>query len=160
MDSHNTNKAHAKFYERYAWIVFLIIGIMVLTGAIPHALGINTDPTLVQTIGGKTIEELKILNPMFFNLYSFYFRGGGLSDLGFSFFLIVISATAFRQRQKWAWYAFWFIPAYFSSWIALTLTLPLESQSSLIPPLTIFIILSIVGLCLSFRIFSPKTHTS
>ena len=74
-----------KFYEKYAWAVFLIISIMVLAGAIPHTLGVNTDPALVQTISGKTIDELKISNPMFFNLYNFYFRGGGLSDLGFAF---------------------------------------------------------------------------
>ena len=43
-----------KFYEKYAWAVFLIISIMVLAGAIPHTLGVNTDPALVQTIKGKS----------------------------------------------------------------------------------------------------------
>jgi len=149
----NVNK---KFYEKYAWIVFLAIGILVLVGGIPHALGFNTDPTLVQTISGKTIEELKASSPMVFNLYNFYFRGGGLSDLGFAFFLIVISMTAYRQGQKWAWYAFWFVPAYFLSWIGLSLTLPSESSSSLVMPLTVFIILSLVGLFLPFRKFFTK----
>ena len=36
-----------KFYKKYDWIIFLIIGVMVLVGAIPHTLGINTDPALV-----------------------------------------------------------------------------------------------------------------
>lgn len=145
-----------KFYEKYAWIVFLVIGILTLVGAIPHALGFNTDPTLVQTISGKTIDELKTSSPMIFNLYNFYFRGGGLSDLGFAFFLIVISMTAYRWGQKWAWYAFWFIPVYFLSWIGLSLTLPSESSSSLIPPLTVFIILSLVGLFLPLKKFFPS----
>jgi hypothetical protein len=145
-----------KFYEKYAWIFFLVIGILVLVGGIPHALGLNTDPTLVQTISGKTIDELKISSPMIFNLYNFYFRGGGLSDMGFAFFLIVISTTAYRRGQKWAWYAFWFVPAYFLSWIRLSLTLPSESSSSLIPPLSVFIILSLVGLFLPFRKFFPS----
>lgn len=145
-----------KFYEKYAWIVFFAIGILVLIGAIPHVLGLNTDPTLVQTISGKTIDELKASNYMFFNLYNFYFRGGGLSDLGFAFFLMVISITAYRRGQKWAWYAFWFIPVYFLSWIGLSLTLPSESSSSLILPLAVFIILSLVGLLLPFRKFFPK----
>ena len=145
-----------KFYEKYAWVVFLIIGVMVLAGAIPHTLGINTDPTLVQAISGKTIDELKISNPMFFNLYNFYFRGGGLSDLGFAFFLIVISLFAYRQGQKWAWYAFWFIPVYFLTWVALSLNLPSASQSSLLPPLIVIIVLSLAGLFLPFRKFFPK----
>lgn len=150
------NKMNEKFYEKYAWIIFITIGVIVLLGAILHAFGLNTDPTLVQTISGKTINELKVSNPMFFNLYNFYFIGGGLSDLGFAFFLIVISATAYRQRQKWAWYAFWFVPAYFLSWVVLSSTLPLESSSSLIPPLTVFIILSLIGLLLPFRKFFPR----
>ena len=147
------NTVNEKFYEKYAWIVFFVIGIVVLVGAIPHALGLNTDPTLVQTISGKTTNELKDSNRMFFNLYNFYFRGGGLSDLGFAFFLMVISITAYRQRQKWAWYAFWFVPVYFLSWIGLSLTLPSESSSSLILPLTVFIILSLVGLLLPLKKF-------
>lgn len=150
------NKMNEKFYEKYAWIIFIAIGVIVLLGAIPHTFGLNTDPTLVQTISGKTIDELKVSSPMFFNLYNFYFVGGGLSDLGFAFFLIVISATAYRLRQKWAWYAFWFVPAYFLSWVVLSSTLPFESSSSLIPPLTVFIILSLIGLLLPFRKFFPK----
>ena len=51
-----------KFYEKYAWIIFLIIGVMVLVGAIPHKFGINTDPALVQVISGQTIDEIKISN--------------------------------------------------------------------------------------------------
>ena len=145
-----------KFYEKYSWIIFLVIGILVFVGAIPHALGFNTDPALVQTISGKTIDELKASVPMIFNLYNFYFRGGGLSDIGFAFFLIVVSMTAYRQRQKWAWYALWFVPAYFLSWIGLSLSLPSESSSSLIPPLTVFIIISLLGLLLPFKKFFPN----
>lgn len=145
-----------KFYQKYAWIFFLIIGLMVLAGAIPHSLGFNTDPALVQSISGQTINELKISQPTFFNLYNFYFIGGGLSDLGFAFFLIVISLTAYRLGQKWAWYAFWFVPIYFLFWIILSSTLPGSAKSSLTPPLIMMIILSLAGLLLPFRKFFPK----
>ena len=56
-----------KFYEKYAWVIFLIIGIIVLIGAIPHTFGINTDPALVKAISGQTIDEIKVSNPMLFN---------------------------------------------------------------------------------------------
>jgi hypothetical protein len=150
------NLTKEKFYEKYAWVVFLVIGVMVLLGAVPHTFGINTDPTLVQTISGQTIEELKNSNPMFFNLYNFYFSGGGLSDLGFAFFLIVISLFAYRQGQKWAWYSFLFVPAYFTAWIFLSLPLPTASQSSLITPLIVITALSLTGLLLPIRKFFPK----
>lgn len=150
------NSTNERFYEKYAWVIFLIIGVMVLVGAIPHTFGINTDPNLVQTISGKTIDELKTSNPMFFNLYNFYFSGGGLSDLGFAFFLIIITLFAYREGQKWAWYAFWFVPFYFLSWVALNSTLPSASQSLLLPPLLVIIVFSITGLLLPFRKFFPK----
>jgi len=152
------NKVVEKFYEKYAWIIFLGIGIMVLAGAIPHMLGFNTDPALVETIGGQTIDELKLSSPMFFDLYNFYFSSGGLSDLGFGFFLIVISLFAYRQGQKWSWYSFWFIPAFFLAFMVLSSTLPSESQSILYPPLIVLIILSLAGLLLPFRKFFPKKH--
>ena len=153
------NLMNVKFYEKYAWTIFLIIGIIILAAAIPHTLGFNTDPTLVQTISGKTIDELKISNPMFFNLYNFYFSSGGLSDLGIAFFLIMVSIFAYKTGQKWSWYAFGFVPIYFLAFIFLSLPLPAESKSSLLLPLIIFIVLSLVGLFLPFRKFFPNKET-
>jgi hypothetical protein len=74
------------------------------------------------------------------------------------FFLIVISLTAFRQKQKWAWYAFCFVPAYFLAWIVLSSTLPAQLQSALVPPLIVTIILSVAGLLLPFRTFFSKRN--
>lgn len=148
-----------KFYEKYAWVVFLIIGVLILIAAIPHTLGINTDPALVQAISGQTIDEIKISNPMLFDLYDFYFRGGGLSDLGLAFFLIVITLTAYRKGEKWAWYAFWFVPVYFVTWIAISFSIP-ESIPSLLLPLIILTGLSLAGLLLPYRKFFSKQEKS
>lgn len=142
-----------RFYEKYAWIIFLIIGAFVLTGAIPHMLGINTDPALVEIISGHSINELKTINPGFFNLYDFYFRSGGLSDLGFSLLLISIAVTAYRRGEKWSWYAFLIIPIWFFCWILISLSLPDESKKLLFPPLIVLILLSLLGLLLPIRIF-------
>lgn len=145
-----------RFYEKYAWIIFLIIGVMILAGGIPHMFGNNTDPALVETISGQSIDELKTSSPMFFRLYDFYFSGGGLSDVGVAFFLIVITIFAYRTGQKWAWYSFWFVPLFFIGWIFLCLPLPDQAQSSMFIPLIVFIVLSILGLLLPFRKFFLK----
>lgn len=151
------NKAtNEKFYEKYAWIIFVMIGILLLIGGIPHMFGNNTDPDLVQAISGQTIVELRNSDPLFFSLYDFYFRGGGLSDIGVAFFLIAVSIFGFRTGQKWAWYSLWFVPVFFAGWLFLLLPLPEEAQSSMITPLTVLIALSIVGLLLPFRKFFPK----
>lgn len=148
------SEENEKIYEKYAWTVFFAIGAITLATAVPHALGINTDPALAESIVGMPIDDLKDSNPMAFDLYNFYFKGGGLSDLGFAFFLTVISVTAYRRGEKWAWYAFWFVPAFFIGFAALSLTL--ESSSSMLLPLMVFIIVSLVGLLLPFRKFFPR----
>jgi hypothetical protein len=111
---------------------------------------------LVESIAGKSIDALKSSDPMFFNLYNFYFSSGGLSDIGFAFLLIVTSMTAFRRGDKWAWYAFWFVPVYFLGFAALSLNLEASSSLLMLPPLMVFIILSLVGLLLPFRKFFPN----
>jgi len=143
-----------KVYEKYAWILLFAIGVIVLVTAVPHALGINTDPETVERISGMTLNELKDSNPAFFNLYIFYFSFGGLSDLAFAFFIIVISLTAYRKGEKWAWYALWFIPAYFIGSAAITMSI--ESSLSLLLPIMMFVILSLLGLLLSYRKFFPS----
>ena len=143
-----------KIYEKYAWIIFFLIGGMTLISGIFHGLGINSDPALVESIVGMTIDDLKISNSMFFDLYNFYFRSGGISDVGFAFLLIAISVTAYKRGEKWAWYTFWAIPAFFLSFVGLSLNF--EGSASLIPPLIVIIILSLLGLILPFKKFFPS----
>jgi len=38
-----------KFYEKYAWIIFLVNGLLTMATGIPHMFGINTDPALVES---------------------------------------------------------------------------------------------------------------
>lgn len=145
-----------KFYEKYAWIIFLVIGILIMAAGILHMSGINTDPTMVKFISGQAIGELQSSNPEFFDLYRFYFTGGGLSDVGFAFFLIVITLTAYRKGLKWSWYALWFVPVFFLTWILICLNLPAEAKFSLFPSLIFFIVLSFAGLLLPMKKFFAK----
>src|SRR5665647_3054946 len=114
-----------KAYEKYAWILLFAIGVIFLVAAVPATLGINTDPGTVERIAGMTLNELKVSNPGFYNLYIFYFSFGGLSDLGVAFFITAISLTAYRKGEKWAWYTLWFVPAYFIGSAAIAMSLSL-----------------------------------
>ena len=62
-----------KVYEKYAWIVFFAIGAITIVAAVPHALGLNTDPALVESIAGKSIDDLKSSNSDVFQLVQFLF---------------------------------------------------------------------------------------
>ena len=142
-------------YEKYAWVILTVIGALIMVGGIPHTLGINSDPTTPESIIGMGLSEFESSNPMFFDLYDFYFRAGGWSDMGFAYFAIVISATAFRKGEKWAWYILWAVPAFFLGHAAITMSFG-ESIAHLLPFLGVFTGLSTLGLLLPIRRFFPK----
>ena len=150
-----STKRVEKAYEKYAWVIISSIGVLTLVGGTPHALGVNSDPATVEKIIGMALSEFKVSTPMFFDLYDFYFRAGGWSDMGFAFFVTVISATAYRRGEKWAWYILWSVPVFFLGHAAITMSMG-PSTSHLIPFLTLFVTLSLLGLLLPIRRFFPK----
>ena len=147
-----------KVYEKYAWVLLFVIGVLILVGGVPHSLGINTDPETVERIIGMTLTEFQNSNQGFFDLYMFYFRFGGLSDIGVAFFTMAISLTAYRRGETWAWFAMWFVPAFFIGSAAITMstiTMGTESSLSLLLPITVFAVLGLLGLLLPVRKFFP-----
>jgi len=142
-----------KAYEKYAWMFISAIGVLTLVGGAPHALGFNTDPATAEGIVGMTLSELKASYPMFFDLYDFYFRGGGLSDMGFGFLVLMLSLTAYRKGERWAWYVLWSVPVFFLGFVAIAMSI---GASGLLPFLMLFVVLSLLGLLLPFRRFFPK----
>lgn len=146
-------------YEKYAWVIFTVIGLLTFVGGVPHMLGNNGSPEIVESFVGMTVSEFKASNPNFYGVYDYYFRGGGLSDMAFSFFVIFISATLFRKGDKLGWYMLWSVPAFFLGHAAIALNFG-EPTSSLTPFLALFLTLSLLGLLLPIRRFFPKeTHT-
>lgn len=147
-----------KVYEKYAWVIIAAIGVLTLVGGAPHTLGVNSDPATPESIIGMGLSEFEVSNPRFFDLYDFYFRAGGWSDMGFAFFVTAISATAYRRGEKWAWYILWSVPVFFLGHTAITMSIG-PSTAHLIPFLAVFVILSLLGLLLPIRRFFPKeTH--
>ena len=144
-----------KAYEKYAWILISAVGVLTLVSGASHALGVNTDPATAERIVGIALSELKASNPRLFDLYDFYFRFGGLSDMGFGFLVTVISSTAYRRGERWAWYALWSVPVFFLGFAAISMSIG-QSISGLLPYLTLFVSLSLLGLLLPFRRFFPK----
>ncbi|MCW4048475.1 MAG: hypothetical protein NWE89_01930 [Candidatus Bathyarchaeota archaeon] len=144
-----------RIYEKYAWVIIAALGALIMVGGIPHTLGVNSDPTTPESIIGMGLNEFEVSNPMFFDLYDFYFRAGGWSDMGFAFYVIVISATAYRKGEKWAWYILWSVPAFLLGHAAITMSIG-PSIAHLIPFLAVFVTLSLLGLLLPVRRFFPK----
>ena len=153
MTDETGNPKAKRFYHKYAWILLFAIGVVVLIPGLFHYFGINTDPATAEEILGMSLNELEESNPRTFNLYAFYFRFGGLSDVGFGFLVAVISATAYRKGRTWAWYTLWSVPVFFAASAAL---LNIHGLS-IIAPIVIAIV-ALFGLLLPFRTFFPTAQ--
>jgi hypothetical protein len=150
-----TSQKVDKVYEKYAWVIFTVIGLLIFVGGAPHTLGNNSNPDVVESFVGMTTSEFKASNQNFYDVYDYYFRGGGWSDMGFGFFVIVISATLFRKGDRFAWYILWSVPVFFLGHAAIALNFG-QPTSLFIPFLTVFVILSLLGLVLPVRKYFPK----
>jgi hypothetical protein len=80
-----------------------------------------------------------------------YLRAIGAASIGMGLFGAMITVTAFRRRERWAFFALWYYPTF---WIAhLVGSLPPGKDHI---HQVVFIVLSLLGLLLSLREFFPK----
>ena len=142
-----------KGIETHAWILLFVIGVINLLSALPLLLGIEPDATTAERIIGMTFSELKASDPRLFDLVTFCLRSGGLFFFGFGLLSTAISVTAYRRREKWAWYTLWILPAYFLGSTALVFSIG-PTLFELVA-LMLFVILSLLGLLLPYRKFFP-----
>lgn len=143
-----------KAYEKHAWMILFAIGLFSLVTSFPPLFGVDPDPARIEGIAGMTMSELRASNPKFLDVVAFLLQAYGLVTLVWSVLVIAISMTAYRRGEKWAWYAFWSLPAYFVVSTAILLTIgPTPLETVLLP---LFVILSLLGLLLPIRKFFPK----
>jgi hypothetical protein len=144
-----------KVYEKYAWIILAVLGLLIFVGGIPHTLGNNSDPVTAENIIGMTLSEFKTSYTNFFNLYDYFFRSGGWSDSAFGFLVMVISYVPYRKGERWAWYSLLSVPVFFLGHTAITLWVG-PAASGVVLPVTSFTVLSFLGVLLPIRKFFTK----
>ena len=85
-----------------------------------------------------------------------YFRSIGVASIGMGLFGAMITVTAFRQRQRWAWFSMWYYPIFWAAHLFGDLP-PGQDHIHQI----VFIGLSLVGLLLPVRdFFGPEMSTA
>lgn len=86
---------------------------------------------------------------------SSYLRAIGVALIGMGIFGLLITATAFRRRERWAWFALWYYPVFWTAHLVGTLPPGKDHIHQIV-----FIVLSLVGLLLPVREFFPGRTTS
>ena len=147
-----------KAYEKYAWIIPFAMGIVFLLFSIAAFLApsLLTDAPL-SAVGGitsTTFTQLAASNPVVVNYIYYLIRTFVFFGVVLFSYLTVVSATAYRRGERWAWYLTWLFPALF------LLHLPYEFiVGGFIEVGSIIIVAILVaGLLLPYRKFFPKRH--
>lgn len=126
----------AKGYEKNAWVLVAILGVVGIFFSITMLAGIQIDTKL----------------PQYSSSMLYLSRMSGWSLLGLSVFGLVLTCKAFRRGERWAWYVVWFLPFYFIVNIADNY---MQGGGNW-PLYTAFLLVSLAGLLLPYRMFFPK----
>ncbi len=120
-----------KAYEKHAWILLFALGV----GTALFAVGAFAQ-------GGD------------FGVFPDT-REFGVAVLGWSIFILALSGVSYRRGERWAWYAFWYLPVAFAVLAAHDLSVGGSKGQFVAMPL-LFLAISLLGLLLPYRKFFPQ----
>ena len=105
-----------KAYERYAWVIPFVMGLffllsMAVTFLFPVIL--TGAEGAVESLTGSTFSQLAASSPGLGNYIYYLIRILAIFSAGLGAFFMVVSATAYRKGEVWAWYLTWVVPVLF-----------------------------------------------
>lgn len=110
-------------YLRVGWICLVVVGVAILAfGVIAATVPMSGDEPLM--------------------------RADGVASIGVGLFGVLITLIPYRRRERWAWFALWFYPAFWVVHVAGRLPPSKDHVHQVI-----FIVLSLAGLLLPVREF-------
>lgn len=151
-----TKTTDEKVYQKYAWILLSLVGILLALNILAVAVFIS-GPDQFETDTGVAWSEFAAAYPSVATAYKLEQRLAYMGFVSLSLFALVITLVGFRQGHRWAWYAMWLLPAT----LALTaVLLALSDQPGIGAFYGIFVIVTIIGLLLPYRKFFPKERSN
>ena len=142
------------FFELSAWVLFLVLGALeILFGSGDMIAGVQNDPAILVSSIGSTPAELKARDPLIYDAMNQQQKLIGQMLLMNGALICAISLTAFRRGARWAWFAFWLIPASLLVGAISSYNSRLPGEA-LPPPFysgSLFALLTILWLALSYK---------
>ena len=119
-----TQRASVLF--KTGWISLTVIGVAILVfGLIVTTVPTSSDPSSLRAIG--------------------------VASIGMGLFSLLITTIAYRRRERWAWFALWYYPVFWTAHLIGGLPPGKEHVHQIV-----FIVLSLAGLLLPVREFFPR----
>jgi hypothetical protein len=143
-----------KAYEKYAWLVPFVMGLFFMVSMAATFLSpviLTGAENAVESLTGTTFSQLAASSPGVANYIYYLIRILAIFSAGLGALFMVVSATAYRKGELWAWYLTWVVPVLFLlDFINDYLAFGYVDFGSLF-----IIVILVVGLLLPFRKFFP-----
>ncbi len=128
---------------KYSWVLLFIVGLGFLYYAYDNIVLI---PALDPADPDRGWAWL-MTDPQVIEYIKFWFRNFGIWVLAVAVFVMVISATGFRQGERWAWYSLLYLPV--------QIVIHMFIWPWTIPVLIVLLGITLLGLLLPLRGFFP-----
>lgn len=102
-----------RMHEKYAWIVFVIIGLMGLVLALPVWFDPSAGADVFEQLDGVTVPATIADSAEATAYVEFLYRFAFTATVGVDLLTVVVAVFAFRHAARWAWLAFCYWPALF-----------------------------------------------
>ena len=139
-----------KAYEKYAWIIIFIFGLLWLIAAPINLLGTPPNPPSPEGTTGLTLDQMEARIPGIHGYISSISRQLGNFMLGLGVLIMGIAAVPYRKGEKWAWYVVWILP------VSLVIQMANSRGGFGWQADFAFIFVLLAGLFMPFRKFFPK----
>ena len=124
--------------KQHSWLVFLVVGMLILLFAAYNAFYIPALDPADPDQGWAWLTT----DPEIIEYVKFYFRVQGMWQFGYGLLVVAMAVGGLRQNQKWAWNGLWSVPLV----LLLMLTMMPWTLPVLIVPL-----LAVVGILILIR---------
>ena len=148
--------------ERYAWIVFLVLGLGAAGGGIAIvAAGLPVNPPSAEGLTGLTLDQIAAQVPGMDAYVSGLARQLGNFMIAMGVLLMAIAAVPFRRGERWAWYACWIMPVLVIIQLTNSFAIYDFASGGFLWQLDVAALLfALAGLLLPYRTFFPRSQAA
>jgi hypothetical protein len=148
----NAIQANEPAYQKYAWIILVIVAVFLAAGSAFIILG-GSDPGEFQASTGIEWTALATSSPEVADYITRLLRLVGVVFFGLNLLVAVIAYASFRKGERWAWFALWVYPLVLA---AIAGIMFLANATPLGTYYGVFAVIALVGIVLPFRRFFPR----
>jgi hypothetical protein len=104
-----------RWYERYAWVAFVVIGVMGLSFALPVMLDAGAGAAVFERLDGVTVPDAIQADADATAYVEFVYSFAFSATAGLDFLTVLVATFAFRHGLRWAWVAMLYWPVLFAT---------------------------------------------